>query len=497
MKRLTIIIFYLTFFSLAAYGEEKDLVINAENISYEKEVNIIDATGSVSAEYTDLHVTAPHLVYDSKKREIYADRGFKLLRDGQKIEGNILFYGIDTKSGSAEGVNMYFQGVHLKGSYIKLEPKEVRLSDASFTSCDEPSPHYHLSANDISLYSETGLIIAYWGIFWFQGIPLVPVPAYRYSIGPRENDAPVPEIGSNDEDGGYLHERIAWFSNKNLYGKVTLSYASKKGIGGGVDSNFILNDQNDIYARIYTLGKDGMYGGLTYTYSFGPETSEGEGSLPGLIAIKKLKKYEFEINLSARERINYERVSLLPEVTIRSNEDELFSPNLTYNYELGVAAASEESTGIKTTKDKLKLDLAYKMNIPFLGKFSAGLGLYDRWYGVPPFKWLQMLEKFDLKKEWNPVIETGIGYSHFITNDGNSPFAFEMYRFSPQDEVRANVFFTLGRTGIGVNTYYNYPSWEPKDIDYTLSLGFHCYDIITTYRALRKEFLFSMRLYSK
>ncbi|MCX5725935.1 MAG: hypothetical protein NT030_01920, partial [Candidatus Saganbacteria bacterium] len=484
-------------FCLLGPAEEKDLLLNAEQISFSKDNNIVNATGNVSAEYTDLNVAAPHLIYDSKKREIYADKGFILLRDKQRIEGNILYYGIDTKSGSAEGVNMRFEGVFLKGAKIRLEPKVVDFKDASFTSCDERSPHYHVSASDISIYTDTGWIVAYWGLFWFQGIPIIPVPTYRYSIGPRENDAPVPEIGSNDEDGGYIHERIPWYSNRYLYGRVTLSYASKQGIGGGVDGNLIVNDENNFNGRVYTLGKDGMWGGLTYTHAFGPETGEEEELLPGLVPAIKTRKYVFSTNFSLRERINYDRVYLVPEVTLRSNDDEFFFPNLTYSFELGAAAVSEESTGVKTAKDKFKFDLAYKINLGVFGKLLAGLELYDRWYGVPPAKWLQLLEKFDIEKEWNPVVKTGIGYSHFMMNDGNSPFAFEMYRFSPLDEARANVFFTLGRTGFGVNTYYNYPSWDPKDIDYTLSIGFHCYDIITTYRALRKEFSFGMRLFSK
>lgn len=501
---LSIKIFIITTFlilqSFASYAQEKDLIINAENISYEKEMNLIEATGNVKATYIDLEVVAPHLIYNTKEREIYADRGFTLFRNGQRIDGKVIHYGIDTKIGSAEGINMSFQGVYLKGSYIKLKPKEIYLYDASFTSCDLPKPHYHLSGRDLHLYPEIGWVVAYWGFFWLHGIPTLPVPTYIYIFGPgkrRRNIAPVPEIGSNDEDGGYIHERIDWHRGKDLYGKVTLSYASKKGIGGGVDGNYILNDQNEINARVYTLGKDGLWGGITYIYSFGPEVSGTEELIPSFVSGIRLRKYELEMNISARERINYERIYLLPEITFRSNKDKLFHPSLMYSFEISTAAVSEESTGANTGKSAFKSTLSHALDLGFLGKLHSGIDLYYRWYGLQPLKWLQILEKFDLKKQWNPIIQTGIGYSHFIMNDGNSPFVFEMYRFSPLDEVRGNIFFTFGETGFGINTFYDYPSWEPKDIDYVLSIGVHCYDIIITYRALRKEFALGMSLFTQ
>ena len=69
-----------------------------------------------------------------------------------------------------------------------------------------------------------------------------------------------------------------------------------------------------------------------------------------------------------------------------------------------------------------------------------------------------------------------------------------MYRFNPSDRLTSDLFFMVGETGVGVSTSYFVETWEPEDIDYSLFFRMHCYNLMVTYRSLRREFALGFSL---
>jgi hypothetical protein len=90
-----------------------------------------------------------------------------------------------------------------------------------------------------------------------------------------------------------------------------------------------------------------------------------------------------------------------------------------------------------------------------------------------------------------------LAQKHYLYNLGESPFNFEKYWFEARDEVDAQWLMKLGDHKVEIKTAHYLPTLEPKDIDYVFALGFHCYDIILTYRAMRHEVTFGADLVSR
>ena len=475
LKRAVII---SLFFLMGVASAEEGLLIDADNIDYDKEKGFIEAYGSVEATYGDLKVNTPHLFYFISERTISSEGGFLLHRDDQTIDGQSLSYNIDNKSGSAKDVNVSFKGLYLKGKSVRLGSEEITVLDSSFSTCDRSSPHYHITASDMTLYPKSNLLFAYWGWFYLGVLPIVPVPTYVYDLGPegkRQNMAPIPEIGSNDVDGGYVIEKLGWHSSSQVYGNVSLTYASKKGFGGGIESNYIADDENRYNARIGKWGTDGYFGGAAYTKLFG-----GDREMRGTL------------NISSRERINYERVSLLPEVSLELNRDTILG-HLKYSGGVKWAKVLEESTTLEVYRSCFFANLSYSLPADYLGVFTFGGDFDYKWYGDSS-KWLKIIGTVDLSKKWNDLLSSSVGARHFVLNDGNSPFNFEMYRFRPSDDVYIFPSLDLGWGRFGVNTQYYVPSWDLKDVDYSLTARYHCFDFTVIYRALRDEVRFGISL---
>jgi hypothetical protein len=487
LKRAVII---SLFFLVGVAFAEEDLIINADVVEYDEEGKFIEASGEVVATYKGMELNAPHIVYDTSDRRIFADGAFTLTLDEQWIEGDSLDYWIDTKRGSAKNVDFIFKGVYLKGRAIELDPEVVNLSGASFTSCDIPASHYRISAASVVLYPKSKWLAAYWGWFFVGPVPLVPVPTYIYDLGPgrRRNTLPIPEVGSNDEDGTYIIERLAWHSSQRLYGFVSLTYASKKGPGGGVEGNYIADESDSYNARVHTSQGDGLWGGLTYLKSFGGEVGERRQSrslYDSWFKIPKKKKMEFEVNLSSRERINFYRISFLPDVALRLNEDRFLG--FKYSGEVRSGRVLEEETTLEASRTALYGDVSYDfLLLPSL-TMTLGSDYSGRWYSESSI-WQTVYGKLSFRQRWTEAFESGIGYRHLALNDGNSPFSYEKYWFRPSHEMFVNSIFDFYGNRLGASFEYYIPSWDAKDIDYFASTRIHCFDLTATYRVLRREF---------
>lgn len=476
--------------SACVFAQSQDLIINADNVSFEKEKNLVDARGSVEVIYEDITVYGGHITYNTKTERVFAEGGFTLNYEGISIEGDTLDYEIKNRSGRAEGVDFEYQGIELGGRNIEFTTERFRLKNASFTTCDLEEPHYMVTAGEIVFYPKYGWLVAYWGYFWLGRFPIVPMPTYIYDMFAEQkeqrNVPPFPEIGSNDEDGVYINERLAWHVSRKLFGTYSLNYASKKGIGGGADADYIVTENSRGNVRLYGNFSDGLWGGVTHRWFFGKGIEE-ESNIPrAFFALPKRRQYEFETTLSYRERINYERVSYYPNLVLRSRKGDTFINGVKYDAELNLGQLSEEDN-VSLAKGGGSLTLYRRFPEMALGSLTPKVSLDSRFYSNGT-KWVRTTVGIDLRKNFAENTYFGLGYLHYLSVDGQSPFKFEMYRFNSSDRLTSDLFFVIGETGLGFFTSYFLDTWEPEDIDYSLFFKLHCYNLTITYRSMRREF---------
>jgi len=473
-----------------ALSQSKDLVINGDNVSYDRDNHLIEAAGSVEVIYKDVKITGNYLVYNTKENKAWADRGFNLSYGDISLEGTTLEYLIKDKEGKATDVEFVYHGILLTGKRIDLSPKEFKLKDASFSTCDIAGPHYRVTASDINFYPEYGWLVAYWGYFWLGPFPVVPMPTYIYDMMASERDRknipPFPEIGSNDEDGTYVNEKLAWHIRRELSGSYSITYATKKGLGGGLEIDYILDEDSRGNARLYANGIDGPYGGVTHSLFFGSEIIDKSENFLGFFALPKQRQYQLDTMLSYRERINYQRVSYYPNLVLRSREGKILrdEANLDAEIEFGLVA---ERYNTRLARGRGMLDFSWDFPETDFGDLTPFIGVDGRYYSNGT-EWEKTTGRLDLRKTFSDNIVLGLGYLHYFSIVGASPFNYEMYRFSPADRLTSDLFFVLGETGVGVSTSYYLDTWQPEDIDYSLLFKMHCYNLQIKYRSIRKEF---------
>ena len=495
------VIFNLSFVILPvpSAAQPKDFTINADKVSLEKDKNRIEAEGSVEVSYKDLFVTGGHIIYDTSEETLAVDNGFTLLYEGVTFEGDKLFYQIEKRSGLASDFKFDYYGIMLVGKDLDLATDRFQLKNVDFTTCDLPQPHYHVTAADVVVYPEYQKLVAYWGFFWLGRFPIVPMPTYIYDLKAGEKDRknlpPFPEIGSNGIDGTYINENLAWNLNKNISGLYTLSYATNKGVGGGVRGDYIVNERNSGNARLYGNFTDGLYGGATHAYSFGSEVGYSEAEKPILLIFPRRRQFELEADLALRERINYQRVSLTPNITLRSTHGTIIRREARYDLELmGGLVAEEGNTRLLRGGGNLRLFGDFPETA--VGYVTPSFTL-DQLYYSNGTRWNKAQVGLEMTKSYFSSLSLMVGYYHFLSVEGQSPFLFEMYRFKGVDRLRGEALFGIGETQARVAASYYLDNYAPEDIDYTLFFRLHCYNLEVTYRSLRNEFALGFSLAAK
>jgi hypothetical protein len=484
---------FFFFFCGIALAETKEVVVNGENVIYDKANYLVEATGSVEVIYSDVKITGQSITYNTKLNHAWADRGFVLSYKDITVEGKTLDYDLKAKSGTATDVQLIYKGVLLAGKKINLIGTEFQLSNAIFSTCDLPSPHYRVTASDINFYRTSGWLVAYWGYFWLGPVPVVPMPTYIYDLSGKDHGiVPFPEIGGDTDYGTYINERLAWYLNPQLSGSYSLSYATKKGLGGGGEANYVINQDSRGNARLYYNGNDGPFGGITHSLYFGEEVSTPMSQSLGFLQMPKQRRFELDTMLSYRERINYQHISYYPNLVFKGRGLKIFSDDVKLDVDLAAGLVAERYN-TKQAEGSSKFNFAWSLPEMAVGSFTPTLGIDERFYSNGS-RWGNEIAGLSLLRKFPGQVEGRLGYSHYLLNQGVSPFNFEMYRFRAADRLTGELNFFIGETGCDIYAAYFLDTWKPDDIDYALKVRMHCYNFEVKYRSMRGEFNFGFSL---
>jgi hypothetical protein len=479
-----------------AFSENiEDLTVTADKISYSEDGMSLEAVGSVDARTNVLSIKASTLDYDIAQKSIHASNGFTMTdNSGLTFEGDALNYDLNTKSGSTKSISLKYKRAILTGEDAVFDDEKIELTNSSFNTCGLEHPHYHVTSKTTTLYPEQGWVLGYWGFLWIEEVPVLPVPVFLYDLSVQGKEGksvlkdvmPMPVAGKNDEDGYYETYSIPWIANKKLNGRVHIFNTEYGGLGGGVDGNYIANENNDLYFRVYNDHRYNYYGGLTHRYYFGPSLGAQKTALFNFFNFRNQLLFELDTEITKKERINYEMVSKLPELTLLMNEVPAFWDNFRIGGQVSYGHITEESTG--TGSDKGGFETRGYFDIPTdIGFLKVGVDYKQYWYGFGS-SWTRLNTDIKLSRSFDNGFDGYLRHLHYINYTGQSPFTYEMYYEIPSDEIGTGLGYNFGPHRFTIDAVYYVPDNVPKDIDYGFSIGMHCYTIDMKYRGIRQEF---------
>jgi hypothetical protein len=205
--------------------------------------------------------------------------------------------------------------------------------------------------------------------------------------------------------------------------------------------------------------------------------------------------FELKTNVSYKERINFQRVSMLPNITLALNDVPAFIDNFNIGGQVSYGYITEETTGVGDSTGNLQTRGYF--NIPTdIGSLYAGLGYNQSWYGTTGY-WHRLTQDLKLSRNFENGFDSYIGHMHYINFEGGSPFEYEMYLTKPSDEFSFGLGYNFGPHRLSFDYSYYVPDWDPKEFIYTLTLGFHCYAVDIKYNTAMEQLMFGVSLLAR
>lgn len=203
----------------------------ADTITSEGSIHIL--TGNVELLRGDRRVGADRIEIDRAGREAQAE-GNVYLRTPESV-----IYGprgeIDTDTGAFEMPEPRFMypGEHAQGGARRAERDDAGvtvLSEATWSTCPREAEAWNLSADSIRLNPNNRQGTARNASLWFQGVPLLYTPWFRFPLGDeRLSGFLAPTIGSNGDSGTIVSVPWYWNIAPNFDMTLTPRFLSERG----------------------------------------------------------------------------------------------------------------------------------------------------------------------------------------------------------------------------------------------------------------------------
>ncbi|NOZ64535.1 MAG: LPS-assembly protein LptD [Caldiserica bacterium] len=233
MNKFFVVLFFL-FLSLSAlFSSPLPFNIEGDSVSIHKDRVV--AKGKVKITFKDIVIQADEISFDIPRKNIQAKGNVFFKRGSDSFKAEEVVYNIKEKSGYVKGIK---EGVSppwfWKGEKIeKFTADEIILQKGEFTTCDRAYPHYHFVASKITIYTDDR--IEAWNVVMYLGkLPVFYFPYYQLPI----KDKPygwVHWVGSSGRRGLSILSSYNWYVNPSLRGKLFIDWEENKGWGEGGD----------------------------------------------------------------------------------------------------------------------------------------------------------------------------------------------------------------------------------------------------------------------
>ncbi|MFA5928892.1 MAG: hypothetical protein WC838_06315, partial [Candidatus Margulisiibacteriota bacterium] len=285
-----------------------------------------------------------------------------------------------------------------------------------------------------------------------------------------------------EKTGWLFGYRYDWRYSRTSFGNVRLKLHTREGLEGGITHRFLLTSPSN---------EEKPTNIIEQFFEFVPFSSK-----PFLEAQFDLSSGEIY-----DEDRDQQRVSFLPQITLQVPKQRSLIPDVDHEITFRLGNILEENlTDWRNSINRIRTQVAVQYSWQKNFFWDIGLGLktgYDgRWYWdrtTLTNSWnlingeLSLAKRFDLLfADWS--------YYHNFAYSGGSAFAYDSKEAVIDDEIKYTLGLDLGPNTVYAQWRYNLMQKAYRDIDLSFKLNLHCWNLVLTWREIRKEFNFGVSL---
>ncbi|MFH1231499.1 MAG: hypothetical protein V1709_08405, partial [Planctomycetota bacterium] len=250
MKRLFLFFNLLIIPGVSLSAQEEVILEHAEHAEYLKIAGeeIVTLWGEVKLNSGKMRLEADWIQLNLTRNELLArgngglfpsweGSGVGLVNEqGTKIESKEVQYNLETKQGKMLAPNIFVQPYYCKGKEALFEPGTITFTDASFSTCNLPKPHYCLTTPKI-IVCPNDKIMAKNLTFRVGKIPLFYIPSLSRSLKEKKAKVIV-QPGKSKVKGNSLGIIYEYPFTPESIGSLHLNFLEKQGFGQGIEHRY-------------------------------------------------------------------------------------------------------------------------------------------------------------------------------------------------------------------------------------------------------------------
>ncbi len=486
------------------------LLFQGDTIEYQWENGELSASPNVEIHYKDYTIKAEAMEIRTTDSIVYFPKTFKIEQDRYHVTAHQGRYHFKKFEGDAHDLNAHIERTWITGKKLVIHPVAIEIQDATFTTCYDRNPlHYQLKSSSIMIYPQVGFFVAFNNVLFLNAIPILPIPTYiygstRYSL--LGYNAPLPEVGSNILEGGYVKQAFNYFLHQDSSGSVEVGLTEKLGALFGLSHGISFSPFYQLKFNARYTKEFGFSGGTTFFINLipiGPE--EARPQFPFLDSFIPLFSPEtpplsrIVISYRFRELINDYWVDKKPLITLEINKFHIkeWSSQLSSKANFGLLA--EENLSRRYFQSwrsyfesqlsrsyALTSDLTLELSTSFNGYWYDTGQTWQRVFGESALIWKSSL------------FSNKLSYTKRFFTTGKSLFDFDSLYLKDNDEL--GMTFSLGNSSVQFTTEAAYilddiPSDRLRILDFIGKIDFHCWRLFLRWKTKQSQVNLGVELY--
>ena len=220
----------------------------------------IKLTGHVNVRIDETQITAETITYDQQLDQIDAEGAVVLKSADLIVESSSLQMNLASDTGTIENASYALREKRARGQAVRIirhSPGLHDLEQAVFTTCPPGRRDWQLSAKEITLNQETGVGTAKHMVVRFKDLPFFYTPYASFPLTKaRKSGFLTPSFGSSSDDGTELTTPYYWNIAPNYDALITPRYIEERGLLTEVSLRHLFRKNSGITNFAYMASDD-------------------------------------------------------------------------------------------------------------------------------------------------------------------------------------------------------------------------------------------------
>jgi LPS-assembly protein len=259
MARSTRIFLYIAFvFISTAYLIGQQTQFSSEEITiianyWEKNGDLISATGNVEVHYQNITLMADGAEVDVETKDVYAWGSVSISSPDETVSCDEIRFNLDSSQGELKNVFGLIQPTILyQADSIDRKSEDLfGLEKAKFTTCAQPVPRWQFSCSRAN-FKKDDYVEMWNAVFRIKKIPVFYLPYIRYPLDrERATGFLMPQAGYSGVKGTFYSQSFYWAVKRNMDATFNLDYFSNRGLGGGLEYRYLFSEGTGGLLNLY------------------------------------------------------------------------------------------------------------------------------------------------------------------------------------------------------------------------------------------------------